>query len=232
MKMNIEGWLTPHEGIFLEKAARVVLGSTGEIVEIGSFLGKSTIHLAKGGDIIYAVDPHKGEFSGGKVKPTLKIFLSNLKKAGVDRRVVPIVKTSKEASKKWKSPIKLLFIDGLHDFDHASEDFSLWSPFVVDRGIIAMHDAFCGWEGAGQVAMRELIYNPDFGEIGVVGSILYGIRGKGNRILKLFRQCVIELCQSIYKMSFIPKRIQFILVHKLLRILLLNRFSSIRNPAS
>jgi hypothetical protein len=89
-----------------------------------------------------------------------------------------------------------------------------------------MHDAFCGWDGAGRVAMREIVYSPDFKEIGVVGSIIYGVKGKSGGIQKVFRQCVIELCSSIYTMKFVPKWIRFILVHRFLRIFLLNRFSS------
>lgn len=226
---EIPGWLTAHEGLFLEKAAKFLHHTPGSIVEIGSFLGKSTIRLAQAGDTVYAVDPHKGEFSGGKVGSTKKQFLLNIKQAGVISLVKPIIKTSKLAARTWKRSIKFVFIDGLHDFRHAKEDFQLWSPYLVDRGIVAMHDAFCGWEGAGTVAMRHIVYGPEFGEIGVVGSIIYGVKknmGFFERILKVFRQCVIELCQCIYKVSIFPKRIQFILVHKLLRIFLVNRFSS------
>lgn len=225
---QIKGWLTGHEGQFLEKVVRYLAPRDGAIVEIGSYLGKSTIQLAQSGETVYAVDPHKGEVSGGKMKPTLSEFLHNLKTAGVSAHVKPIVKTSKEASRSWKLPVKFLFIDGLHDYNHAREDFSLWSTFVPTGGIIAMHDAFCGWEGAGRVAMRDIVYSPDFKEIGVVGSIIYGVKGRPKALQKVFKQCVIELCSSIYKSSWIPNRIQFILVHKFLRILLVNRFTSFR----
>lgn len=227
--LDIPGWLTPHEGQFLTRVARSVHHKKGEVVEIGSYLGKSTVCLAASGDHMYAIDPHEGEFSGGKTDPTLKTFLNNLKKAGVKNLVTPIVKTSRKAASFWKKPIKLLFIDGLHDYDHALEDYMLWNSFVVHGGIIAMHDAFCGWDGAGRVALRHIVYSPDFAEIGVVGSIVYGIKGKaslGQALQKVFRQGIIELCVGIYNMKVIPKWIQFILVHRFLRILLINRFSS------
>jgi MMP 1-O-methyltransferase len=229
MVLQIPGWLTPHEGEFLEKAATLLKPIRGAIVEIGSYCGKSTIWLAQSGETVYAVDPHKGDVSGGKTKPTQKVFLKNLKDAGVDTRVRPIIQTSKSAAREWNKPVKFLFIDGLHDFEHASEDFSLWSPFIVGGGMIAMHDAFCGWEGAGDVAMRHIVYSKDYSEIGVVGSIIFGIKGPisiKSRIQKMCNQLVIELCSGIYKSPFIPKRIQFILVHRFLRIFLLNRFSS------
>ena len=226
---DIPGWLTKHEGEFLEKATKSLKSVRGTIVEIGSFCGKSTIWLAQSGETIYAIDPHEGVVSGGKTNPTHKAFLKNLRLAGVDTCVKPIIQTSKDAARDWNKPLKLLFIDGLHDFEHASEDFSLWSPFMVDGGIIAMHDAFCGWEGAHDVAMRHIVYGKEYSEIGVVGSIIFGIKGHSSirsRIQKIYNQLFIELCSGIYKLRWVPKRIQFILVHRFLKIFLLNRFSS------
>lgn len=226
---TIPGWLTKHEGEFLEKAVSSLHSTNGAIVEIGSYCGKSTIWLASSGETIYAIDPHKGNLSGGKTRPTLAQFKANLKKTGVYKNIVAIVKTSENASKKWKRPIKMLFIDGLHDEVHASEDYRLWSSMVVDGGIIAMHDAFCGWEGAGDVAMKKIVYGPQYSEIGTVGSIMYGVRGRmttSRFIKKVFNQLCIELCMGIYKANFIPKRVQFILVHKFLRVFLINRFTS------
>lgn len=225
----IPGWLTIHEGQFLEKVVLFLNGNQGAIVEIGSYMGKSTICLAQSKEKVYAIDPHKGAFSGGKTKPTLSAFLHNLKRAGVSAWVSPIVKTSKDAAGSWTKPIKFLFIDGLHDFDHALEDFTLWSKFVGTDGIVAMHDAFCGWEGAGDVAMRHIVYSPDFGEIGVVGSIIYGKKGKLSAFGTLDRlrnQLSIELCQAINRVVWIPKGVKFILIHKFLRICLVNRFTS------
>ena len=125
---KIPGWLTKHEGQFLEKAVQSLAHQKGAIVEIGSYCGKSTIWLAQCGEKVFAIDPHKGDVSGGKTNPTISVFLSNLKRAGVQANVSPIIKTSREAHEKWEKPIKFLFIDGLHDYQHALEDFSLWSP--------------------------------------------------------------------------------------------------------
>ena len=225
---DIPGWLTPHEGVFLSKAAKS-LRAGGAIVEIGSFQGKSTICLAQSGEKVYAIDPHKGVVSGTKTSPTFSKFKKNISEAKVDSLVIPIVKTSQEAAKGWKKPIKFLFIDGLHDRDHALEDFFLWSAHVTPGGMIAMHDAFCGWRGSGDVAMRHMVYSVDFSQIGVVGSIIFGVKGKVfglGRIDKLRNELMIELCQSIYRVPWIPRGLAFILVHRFLRIFLVNRFTS------
>lgn len=227
---SIPGWLTAHEGYFLYSSVKSIQELTGVVVEIGSFQGKSTIFLAKASSHVVSIDPHEGHVSGGMLSPTYKAFVSHLSQAGVRKKVQDLVSTSQLAAKKWNKPISYLFIDGLHDEAHASEDYELWSPFVVDEGIVAMHDAFCGWDGAGTVATTYIVHGSSFIEIGVVGSIIYGVKGNPNtlqRVIKLFRRIVIDLCQSIYINESIPKWVRFILVHKILRILLLNRFSSL-----
>jgi len=227
---DISGWLTPHEAQFLRKAAASVVDVSGVIVEIGSFHGKSTIQLASSGKAVYAIDPHKGEFSGGRTASTLSSFLRNIKRAEVDQYIRPLVKTSKAASRGWTKPISLLFIDGLHDFSHAQEDYILWTPHITRDGIVAMHDAFCGWPGAGSVAMNSIVRSADFREIGVVGSIIYGVRGEVSLIgqcIRFFRRVIIEISQWIYRQDMIPKSVSFVLVHRFLRIFLVNRFSSL-----
>lgn len=227
---DVPGWLTAHEGQFLQKAAFSQKFRDGVIVEIGSFMGKSTIWLALSGDRVWAIDPHKGKLSGGRAAPTLPAFLKNLSRAGVRSLVTPVVKTSRDAVRRWTRPIKLLFIDGLHDEAHAKEDYTLWSPHVVDGGMVAMHDAFCGWQGAGDVAMRRIVYSPVYKEIGVIGSIIYGVKGKpsvGELLNKQYYQLVIELCQGMYRAAWIPRKAAFVLVHRFLRIFLINRFTSL-----
>ncbi len=228
---TIPGWLTPHEGAFLLKAAGCQNSLPGEVVEIGSYEGKSTIFLAQGSVHVTAIDPHKGNVSGGVLAPTYGNFRKNISRAGVSKKITALVTTSKTAAKMWKKPIKLLFIDGLHDEPHASEDYLVWSKFVTKGGIVAMHDAFCGWAGARNVAMRHIVRSDAYSEIGVVGSIVYGVKGTATglkRVTKIFRKYTIELCQRIYYTDRIPKWIRYVLVHKIFRILLFNRFSSFR----
>lgn len=228
---DIPGWLTAHEAGFLASAATATKNLPGVIVEIGSFHGKSTIELARAGEPVWAIDPHKGYFSGGRTSSTLLAFLENIRDAHADRVVHPVVKTSREASVGWKRPIKFLFIDGLHDVAHARQDYTLWTPFVLEDGIVAMHDAFCGWPGAGAVALTYIVRSSAYKEIGVVGSIIYGIRGTPGIVQKirvLFRRCVIEMSQWLYGQAWIPRPVSFILVHKFLKLFLINRFTSLR----
>jgi predicted O-methyltransferase YrrM len=124
------------------------------IVEIGSWKGKSTIWLASGsrrgaGLTVYAIDPHTAEsddLAAQSPVPTFAEFRDNIRRAGVDDLVVPMVMTSARAARDFERPVELIFIDGAHDYSSVALDFELWFPRVVDGGTIAFHDTVA-WEG-------------------------------------------------------------------------------------
>ena len=65
--------------------------------------------------------------------------IANIARAGVKDSVVPMIMTSEEAAKGWNQPIRLLWIDGDHRYEPAKLDFTLWEPFLVEGGILALH---------------------------------------------------------------------------------------------
>lgn len=230
----LDGWLSLHEGFFLYETARKAKRS-GVIVEIGSWKGKSTICLAAGTKLVHgpkitAVDPHKGEYTRnnkvGKKSPTFKEFQENLSAVGLKSWVHPVVATSKNAAKSWKKPISLLFIDGLHDYKNTHLDYSLWSPFVMSSGIIAFHDAFCGHSGPEKI-VQEII-SMEWKNIGVVGSIIFFQRGKAKTLtqhLNVWRHRVlIPLALKLNK-SKINYAIKFFIIHRVIKLLLLNSYT-------
>lgn len=183
---EIPGWLSDEEALFLEKNSRRTHQLKGEIVEIGSFHGKSTVCLAQGKGNVYAVDPHRGFVEDGmRYNPTYRAFIKNIKSANTSSKVIPIVKTSKDAAKVWNKKIRFLFIDGLHDEKNASQDYKLWSKHLVDKGVIAIHDSFLHWCGSEKVALDKIVNSPDYYKIGITGSIVYGVKGKGSVLDKL-----------------------------------------------
>src|SRR5271155_5768390 len=110
----IEGWLLPSQGKWLFNAART-LPAGANVVEIGSFKGRSTCCLALGCQgsekHVYAIDP----FDGGPDLPkadSLPDFSQNLRRCGVSGCVEPIVGLSNQVARNWSKPIHLLFIDG------------------------------------------------------------------------------------------------------------------------
>ena len=155
---NIDGWMSGLEGYALMLAAAHGPG-TGEIVEIGSWMGKSTCWLAVGSksaqrEKVHAVDP----FDGGpllKHHPVIReqgttyhSFVDNLTSAGLFDYVESIVATSQQAAQTWNKPIRLLFIDGDHSYDAVKADFEMWSRFLVPEALVAFDDVTGGYEGA------------------------------------------------------------------------------------
>jgi predicted O-methyltransferase YrrM len=158
---GVTGYLEPEEGYALYLSAAYGPGR-GEIVEIGSFLGRSTAFLALGAkttgrERVSAVDHFRGSpehQAGGKHKcetlvqdgTTYNAFLENLRHLGVIDHVDPIVADSVQAADSWTKPIRLLFIDGNHSYDASQADFQGWSPHLVTGGLVGFHD-IDGWPG-------------------------------------------------------------------------------------
>ena len=152
---KIKGFLDPMEGYTLALLAAHGPGQ-GEIVEIGSFMGKSTCWLATGSKMagrekITAVDHFRGSQEHKKGQPMeeeillrdgslLPAFLENIKTAGLADHITPVEACSTAAAATWSKPIRLLFIDGDHSFAASKKDFETWSPHVVPDGLIAFHD--------------------------------------------------------------------------------------------
>lgn len=176
---KIEGFLGKHEGRYLYHLARQA-APLGAIVEIGSFKGKSTVWLANGslsvnGHPVYAIDPHLGgeEYRGHGIddRQTEKIMKQNLQRAGVEQKVIPVVKSSMAALEGWDRPVGFLWIDGDHSYDAVAQDFYRWSPHLVDGGIIALHDTY-SWEGVRRLVDNEILLLDDYRVLGQVDGIL------------------------------------------------------------
>ena len=142
----------------------------------------TTICLARGAEAgdgarVFAVDPHR--------EGTYPDFLRNLEAANVSARVSPIVKTSIEATPGWAEPIGLLFIDGDHTYASVEQDFLLWSPHVIEGGVIAFHDTtssprdqLMGYLGPKRVVDRYLFASAGMRSIGFVGTTTFVTKGK------------------------------------------------------
>lgn len=147
----------------------------GDIVEIGSWLGKSTVHLAKGcqiskNGIVHAVDT----FQGNKGKESLytnplntnetivERFKKNIKTARVQKEIKIYKMTSKEASKKIRKKLRLVFIDGCHDYEFVAEDIQLWSKKLQKGGLIVLDDFTSYFPGVIKAIEDEIISNKNY----------------------------------------------------------------------
>ena len=148
---EIDGWLEPVEADLLVFAAIKACArpdTVGNIVEVGSYHGKSTVLLA--GVVqsffptfkVYAIDPHEGTLwpggQGPKASASLGMFRYNISRLGLTDHVEVIVDHSFKV--KWDKPISFLFIDGLHDHENVSRDFYHFEPYLEKNAVVAFHD--------------------------------------------------------------------------------------------
>lgn len=179
---ELAGHLTPREVRFLALAAAVPTAS-GDLLEIGSFLGKSTIILAKsaalaGAGAVAAVDPLlvTGPTDPKDADPASVAtrFRDNLRAHGVEALVDFHQVTSAELGRSWDRPLRLLWIDGDHTCEGARIDFRAFAPHLAPGGIVALHDVLHRYEGPARVFSEEVLDSDAFGACGVWGSIGWG----------------------------------------------------------
>lgn len=179
---NVDGWLSLKEAGFLYNAA-LEMAPKGEIVEIGSWKGKSTICIAlalSGTQKIHAIDHHIGSKECGLVN-SLPEMKSNLKKYGVSKKVNILAMKSDDAAKIWAKggkKISFLWIDASHEYEDVKKDFLIWSKYLVNGGIIAFHDTF--FRDGPKRVVDEFIFRGGFSGIGFVDEITYARKVPGS----------------------------------------------------
>jgi predicted O-methyltransferase YrrM len=179
---SIPGFLAENELRFLGALAACT-PAQGAIVEIGSFKGKSTVMLASvaaryGLGQVVAIDPHAGLSYLGPVPPgyedpTFNEFLASLKSGGVEQNVEVRRAFSRDVAAEWNRPIRLLWIDGDHSYRGCKEDFDLFSPYLSEGAVIALHDSLNAFEGPIRVFVEDVLRSDRFGPSGFVHSIAW-----------------------------------------------------------
>ena len=189
---GIPGWLSEDEAITLYELALSLPDDGPVAVEIGSWLGKSSLVISKGlkgkkEPKLYCIDPFNGDADEvdramygremRKLNLTLEeTFLDNMKKHGVLDVVRPLRGYSYEFAAGFKEPIDLLFIDGNHDYEAVFQDFEQWEPLLKVGGTIAFHDVVLGENpdpvGPGMVAKQHIFDRPKWTNVKLVDALL------------------------------------------------------------
>ena len=129
---QVTGFMPADEGRALYDAAVAYLGD-GVGVEIGTYCGKSTVMLGaaaqRTGGVLYTIDHHHGseehqpgwEYHDSSMVDavtglfdTLPALRHTLDAAGLDEHVIAVVGKSVVVARGWRTPLRLLFIDGGH----------------------------------------------------------------------------------------------------------------------
>jgi hypothetical protein len=174
LALEAKGFLTEAEGMRLFDLA-VESARLAPCLEIGSYCGKSTLFLAEGCRVsgqhpLFAIDHHRGseeqQFGQDYFDPeifdakagivnTLDRFVENIRKAGLEDWVIPIMAHSHHIGRYWSGgELGLVFIDGGHSELDVFRDFYFWSPQVLVGGYLCIHDIFADPAEGGQAPYR------------------------------------------------------------------------------
>ncbi|HVA64515.1 MAG TPA: class I SAM-dependent methyltransferase [Terriglobales bacterium] len=164
--------------LMLAAATSAPGAAPGAIVEIGSFKGKSTVGLATlaqrlGLGPVVSIDPHNSPSVTDPGVESYPGFLANLRGAGLNDAVEVHRARSREVAAGWRRPIRLLWIDGDHTYAGAREDFDLFSPYLADGALVAIHDALHFFEGPIRVMVEQILASDRFGPAGFLHTIAW-----------------------------------------------------------
>ncbi|MFD5430157.1 class I SAM-dependent methyltransferase [Streptomyces sp. NPDC127084] len=157
-----KGFMPVREGLALYEAAVSAARELGlPLLEVGTYCGRSAILLAdaarEAGTVAVTVDHHRGseeqqpgwDYHDPEVvdpevglMDTLPTFRRTLHKAGLEEHVIAIVGRSPQVAKMWGGKVGLVFIDGGHTDEHATNDYEGWAPHLAVGGLLVIHDVF------------------------------------------------------------------------------------------
>jgi len=198
---GVDGWMSPDQAEALYTAA-AACHEGDQIVEIGSFRGRSTIVLASAADpgvAVIAIDPHAGNDRGpneldgyaAEASEDHEVFTRNLAAAGVSDRVRHVREMSDRAHGAVKGDLAVLYIDGAHRYAPARTDIHEWGARVRNGGTLLIHDSFSS-VGVTLAIVRELMFGRRFRYVGRARSLtIYhaDLDGGGrSRLLNALRQ--------------------------------------------
>lgn len=137
-------------------------GVRGDVIEIGSWQGRSTAYLAQAcadtrNGQVHAIDTFQGNpghETNYLVNDTLatleQSFRGNIERAGLADWVVVHAKHSADAAQDVRSQCegaRMLFIDGEHTYEAVASDLKLYADLVLPGGSIVFDDYAPGFEG-------------------------------------------------------------------------------------
>ncbi|GII25680.1 hypothetical protein Pme01_52770 [Planosporangium mesophilum] len=193
------GFMPDDEGLALYQAALAVTAD-GPLLEVGSYLGKSTLYLAAAarerGTQVVTVDHHRGseehqpgweyhdpdlvDPQAGRID-TLPGFRRTIAAADAEDLVVAVVARSETLAALWQRPVAFVFLDGSHTDESAQRDLACWTPHLTVGGVLAIHDVFPDPADGGQAPYRvylKAMASGAFTELPGCGSLRLLRRGR------------------------------------------------------
>jgi len=138
--LDVPGWMTELELLWLYQQA----GQMTSVVEIGSWMGRSTHALCEGcAEKVISVDTFRGAkantngtFFDPAAMDLFREFASNV--ANFKQLQVFVMESHQAARRFAPLSIDMIFIDGDHKFEEVRLDLRVWMP--VAKKLICGHD--------------------------------------------------------------------------------------------
>jgi predicted O-methyltransferase YrrM len=145
--LSIRGYTNCNKLFTLCKICQNLETLNGDIIEIGSAFGRSTMALILSSNKkIWSIDPHTGEDYGDRQisceKSSFYEFIDNLTNNEVLHRVNVIRSTTEMAVLNEELIFSMAFIDGLHTAKAVKIDLDFVYPRICSNGIIVLDDYF------------------------------------------------------------------------------------------
>ncbi len=193
---TVHGWITGTPAKELALASFNLAGDP-TIVEIGVFMGRSTVLLAsprrlRGSGTVHSVDPfdcsgdsYSAPYYVNELKSTglssLEIaFRENISEMKLEQWVQVHKGTSREIASTWTLSIDLLLLDGDHSPKGAREAYDLWVPFLKKGGTIVLQntaDRIYGDEHNGNRRLAvEQVIAPYYSNIHLADYMTFAIK--------------------------------------------------------
>lgn len=206
---KLDGCLSSREVRFLALCAATLPAALGEVLEIGSYKGKSTTILAKSaalneGGRIVAVDPltlpatTDPSLQPGESLPD--VFEQTLRDNAVRELVEFHQLRSEQLAANWTRPLRLLWIDGDHTYNGTKRDFENFSRHLRRGAVVAFHDVLHLAEGPIRLFCEQILLNPLFGPCGVCGSIGWAQYVGSGPYAHLYSQHKIKLYRKLSRL--------------------------------
>lgn len=196
---SVQGFLLDEEAKALYDLAISLHTTKPEILEIGSWLGKSAVVFGaalvkRGSGNVHCIDPF--DASGDKRSEEryknesnlignqlFAQFNQNINNCGVSAYIRPHIGLSSAIAERWNTEIDLLFIDGDHSYSGVAADFKNFSKWVKIGGMVCFHDTWLSsptdgsefHEGPGEFIKKNILDSDGWAPECHVGS-LYCIR--------------------------------------------------------
>jgi predicted O-methyltransferase YrrM len=181
---DVPGMLSAAECDALVFAGMLAPGR-GDIIEIGSWLGRSTLHLAhackaSGRGRVHALDTFQGNAGFeklyhrnlGRNATIFEAFQENIARSGLSEWVVPHVGKAEETRSEFRDPVRMVFIDGCHEYEPVKRDVRLWKDLLLPGGLLVLHDFRAEAKGSVAAVSEEVFGAAEFRVLMLVDSLL------------------------------------------------------------